>query len=180
MKSQKSFREMWKHIPIKRRFEMKEYIEKMGGGLDKEVLTLLFIEDMNPREVANYAKEHNCCIGKQLKPLSCRRIQQIATQHFPDLYSYTPKSAHFRQAHRELTTNNELKKECARCGSNKNLELHHMIPLFLGGTSDLRNVIFLCRDCHLANTAYLKELFPKYFLTKKEKVLENGDVQLMF
>jgi 5-methylcytosine-specific restriction endonuclease McrA len=50
----------------------------------------------------------------------------------------------------------------------------------LGGTSDPRNVIFLCRDCHSANTAYLKELFPKYFLRKKEKVLENGDVQLMF
>ena len=35
MKSQKSFREMWKHIPIKRRCEMTEYIEKMGGGLIK-------------------------------------------------------------------------------------------------------------------------------------------------
>ena len=174
----KPYRKMWKNIPMWRRFEMKAYIECMEDGLDKEVLTLLFINDMSTREAAEYAKEHNCCIGKQQKSLSCRRIQQIADHYFPDLYDYTPKSAHVRQAHRELAI--ECPKRCARCGSEKNIEMHHMIPLAMGGNTDPRNCISLCRDCHTQATAYFRELFPQYFSNKKQKTLENGEIQLMF
>ena len=39
-------------------------------------------------------------------------------------------------------------KQCAFCGTKKNLEEHHMIPLSMGGTNDELNLIFLCKDCH--------------------------------
>lgn len=171
-------RKMWKNIPLKRRYEMKEYIENMNEGLDKDVLTLLFIEDMNPREAAEYAKEHNICIGKQFKPLSARRIQQISKIHFPDIYEYTPKTAHMRQAHREFTK--EIRQQCAICGSTENIEMHHMIPLFLGGTTDRENCIGLCRQCHQAVTIYHKMLFPEQHKTGKRKELPDGSEQLMF
>lgn len=173
------FRKMWKHIPIERRIEMVDYIRNMEPCLDKEVLELLFVKDMNPSEAAVYAIENNTLIGKQNKPLSRRRIEQISKLHFPDLYDYTPKSAHMRQAHREFLK--EIKWQyCARCGGTRNIETHHMIPLFLGGTTDIENCIGLCKECHRAVSIYQRQHFPNYFKKKKSKTLDNGDVQLMF
>ena len=33
-------------------------------------------------------------------------------------------------------------KKCGKCGSTENLELHHMIPMSLGGTNDENNLIW--------------------------------------
>lgn len=37
---------------------------------------------------------------------------------------------------------------CARCGAAFELELDHIIPVSLGGTSDLDNLQILCRPCN--------------------------------
>lgn len=176
--NQREHHRMWKNIPMKRRFEMKETIDAMEEGLDKLVLQLLFIEDMSTREAAEYLKEHNTGIGRQFKPIGSRRIQQISKTYFPDLYEYTPKSAHMRAAHRELTV--ECAKKCAICQSEKDIEMHHMIPLFLGGTTEKENCISLCRNCHTAVTQYQKSLFPEHFVKRKYCKRPDGNEQLRF
>jgi hypothetical protein len=37
---------------------------------------------------------------------------------------------------------------CRICGSEENLEVHHMLALTYGGKSTLKNLITLCADCH--------------------------------
>ena len=38
--------------------------------------------------------------------------------------------------------------QCARCGSNRNLEFDHIIPLAMRGSNTARNVQLLCADCN--------------------------------
>ena len=42
----------------------------------------------------------------------------------------------------------ELVCICVNCGSNKNLSYHHIVPLSLGGTNNLSNIVRLCPTCH--------------------------------
>lgn len=37
---------------------------------------------------------------------------------------------------------------CRICGSEENLEVHHMLALTFGGKSTMKNMITLCADCH--------------------------------
>jgi 5-methylcytosine-specific restriction endonuclease McrA len=37
---------------------------------------------------------------------------------------------------------------CIQCGSNRNLEYDHVIPLALGGSNTARNLQLLCADCN--------------------------------
>lgn len=39
-------------------------------------------------------------------------------------------------------------QECANCGASSNLELHHVVPIALGGTNRLTNLVMLCEPCH--------------------------------
>lgn len=39
-------------------------------------------------------------------------------------------------------------KSCVNCGSVTDIDLHHIVPLHMGGTNNLRNVVPLCYDCH--------------------------------
>jgi 5-methylcytosine-specific restriction endonuclease McrA len=37
---------------------------------------------------------------------------------------------------------------CQGCGATERLDVHHVIPLYRGGTNDPSNLISLCRECH--------------------------------
>jgi hypothetical protein len=39
-------------------------------------------------------------------------------------------------------------QECAKCGSNGTLELHHIVPKSFGGGDEIQNLQWLCVDCH--------------------------------
>ena len=43
-----------------------------------------------------------------------------------------------------------LSHKCCNCGSKKNIEYHHIVPLKLGGTNTLTNIVPLCHKCHKA------------------------------
>lgn len=50
---------------------------------------------------------------------------------------------------------------CVNCGKDDIVEYHHIVPLILGGTNNLDNIVPLCCECHdKAHTKYddLKEL----------------------
>ena len=40
------------------------------------------------------------------------------------------------------------KGRCMKCGSKKNLEIDHVVPLARGGSNRLENLQLLCRDCN--------------------------------
>ena len=48
---------------------------------------------------------------------------------------------------------------CELCGSKRNLEVHHKIPVVCGGSDDLNNLIVVCEICHI-------KLTPRSELTK--------------
>jgi hypothetical protein len=42
------------------------------------------------------------------------------------------------------------KGQCVRCGSNRNLEFDHIIPVAMGGANTARNLQLLCEPCNRA------------------------------
>lgn len=49
-------------------------------------------------------------------------------------------------------SHNQLKEilgeKCCNCGSNEDIEYHHIIPVSLGGKDIISNMCCLCRKCH--------------------------------
>ena len=39
-------------------------------------------------------------------------------------------------------------RRCAKCGTNKDLQRHHRVPLSKGGKNVVSNVEILCINCH--------------------------------
>lgn len=40
--------------------------------------------------------------------------------------------------------------ECVNCGSTREIQYHHIVPLACGGTNKLSNIVPLCQACHKA------------------------------
>lgn len=56
---------------------------------------------------------------------------------------------------------------CRNCGSDEHLEVHHIIPVTMGGTKDESNLCTLCSDCHL-NMAHGKNTSEISYDSKEE------------
>jgi len=61
----------------------------------------------------------------------------------------------FRPASREHLSASKRKRvllrdkgRCVKCGSKKNLEIDHVVPLARSGSNRLENLQLLCRDCN--------------------------------
>ncbi|CAH0304748.1 HNH endonuclease [Priestia megaterium] len=46
--------------------------------------------------------------------------------------------------------NDKLPKSCGNCGSESDLQIHHVVPLSNGGNNVLTNLTRLCNECHSA------------------------------
>lgn len=47
-----------------------------------------------------------------------------------------------------ISISKKLEDECVNCGVNKHLHMHHIVPLALGGTNNIGNIVKLCEVCH--------------------------------
>ena len=56
-------------------------------------------------------------------------------------------------------------KVCFNCGGTESIELHHIVPLRLGGTNNLSNIVVLCHRCHMAahHGRHIQEYTTKNF-----------------
>lgn len=41
-----------------------------------------------------------------------------------------------------------LPSSCGNCGSKQDIQIHHVVPLKVGGTNRITNLVPLCRECH--------------------------------
>lgn len=60
--------------------------------------------------------------------------------------SNSEKRRQFENMYKEFDEN--LPNECSCCGDTKNLTIHHIVPLTLGGTNKITNLSRLCETCH--------------------------------
>ena len=98
--------------------------------------------------------------GQSLSPTS---ILNIIYKHFQEFRNRHTSRTTIQQERLDLIRKREKEqsehiKACAWCGTTENLEEHHMIPLFMGGTNDDRNLIYMCRECHKKVSKYQSEL----------------------
>lgn len=55
-----------------------------------------------------------------------------------------------RKEWNRIKTEISLGNACYNCGSEENIELHHIVPLKLGGSNNITNIAVLCHKCHMA------------------------------
>ncbi|MDA2738392.1 HNH endonuclease signature motif containing protein [Bacillus cereus group sp. Bc015] len=67
---------------------------------------------------------------------------------------------------------------CVNCGSHYEKQLHHIVPLALGGTNNLSNICVLCGVCHAKvhdrKTTNIRELTIAGQKRAKEKGVKFG------
>lgn len=126
--------------------------------------------------LARTDKEYSWFKSNQNKPISTRRIQQILHTWYPEFHIQKThqkyrKDQSIRNEHLRIRKKlfQEGKKYCGRCGTTEKLDLHHMMPVFLSGTNDLPNLVFLCEKCHEETTQYIRK---KYKYGGGKKALE--------
>lgn len=69
--------------------------------------------------------------------------------------------------------------QCERCGRREGVQVDHVVPVAVGGTSDLANGMALCQGCHQAKTAVAARLLAVDALSVDERcALYQGLVDL--
>lgn len=159
-------RDMWKNIPWERRAEIARQIKRMPKSRDKEILRLAFIENLSTADIAELAKQNPELESRNHRPISKRRVLQIIAEYVPDYNHYQKKGKSAERKGHYCFLWSHDKTFCHECGTTENLQWHHKIPLFLGGTEDERNMECVCAECHKELTAYERELFPEHFNPK--------------
>ena len=150
-------RDMWKNIPWKVRHEIEERINGMTDGIRKTICTLAFIDDMSTTDIASFCID-NGILSRNHKPYSRRRIQQIIAECIPEYNMFQKHTERAKKRAQHHKIREKLTKTfCGKCGCTENLELHHMTPLFLGGTDSDENLLWLCHECHSKVTKYQQQ-----------------------
>lgn len=150
--------------------KFRERLESIKGKCsdrDYKILYEIIVNMISTAHLAYLARtdeKYSWCKSNQNKPMSVRRIQQILCEYFPEFHIWTSHEGTKKKAEQQIRTEmlrrkKEIKilKQCGRCGSKNNLELHHLFPVCLGGTNDDRNFIWLCHDCHKIQSLYFLE-----------------------
>lgn len=89
------------------------------------------------------------------KPLSVTSILKICYKYVPKEKIRKPSPVQVKKQRMDLwrkRQQGEINRPrlCSVCGNTANIELHHIIPINIGGTNDYYNLINLCHDCHQA------------------------------
>ena len=136
---------------------------------DKKILEYVFLKGYT----ATYIHDLKdpcivCCSNRNKgKPLSVASILRVVYRHIPELKDrkriYVPKNEEKRkELGRRKREGSVLRdKRCAFCGCVENLELHHMIPICMGGDNSDLNLVYLCKKCHKQVTKYQNGILKK-------------------
>lgn len=131
---------------------------------DKRICKLFFEENISAQSINRLNDPLIICYSNiaKGKPLSTSSILARIYKLFPEFKgrnNVRKNNPRVELIQKRKITESPHIKQCAFCGSKSRLEEHHMIPLFMGGTNDDRNLVFLCHDCHLSVTQYQTACF---------------------
>ena len=128
----------------------------------KVILQYFLLANMSASSIARLKDPDIVSFGNRSKGcyLTTGGILRIIYSYFPQFKNRKAKndSKRLDLMNKRRKTKNPHIKRCAFCGSEECLEEHHMIPLFLGGTNDDNNLIYLCGMCHKEVTQYQRTI----------------------
>ena len=64
---------------------------------------------------------------------------------------------------------------CVNCGTDQNIEYHHIVPVANGGRNVLTNMVALCHECHLKAHGKLKRVSDADFSRAGRKGIEKPE-----
>jgi len=67
-----------------------------------------------------------------------------------------------------------FENKCDICGDNRNLIVHHDIPLYRGGQNDISNLQLVCEACHAKIHEYDKIVILRMAYEAKMKKLKDA------
>lgn len=160
----------WRSLTFDERFEAIKKIETIEENSReqiraKAILTYFVKDNMNASSISrlNDNRIVSFCHKTYLKPLTASSILEVVYQYFPEWRGKQMQQGVSKKNRVDLIKKRRFFAsphimQCAFCGSKNNLEEHHMIPLFMGGTNDDENLIFLCEKCHKGVSNYQYQL----------------------
>lgn len=137
---------------------------------DKKILEYAFIENMNAQQISRLNDPDLVGMGNRSrgKPLSPSSILSICYKYAPEAKNRAHDTRPDKRQRDELFRTRKKsplprQKFCATCGEDRNIELHHIIPISAGGSNNYFNLIYLCHDCHvkLHHAIYTRVQFLK-------------------
>lgn len=123
---------------------------------DKVILEYFLCKNMSAQAIVREQDTRIIGLGNRNngKPLTAPSVARIIANYFPEFKNRMDKgngNKHTARIDMRCKRKNQSSphvRRCAFCGTDKELEEHHMIPLCLGGTNDDENLCFLCKNHH--------------------------------
>lgn len=140
---------------------------------DIKILKYAFEDNMTAVQIANLKDKDIICYSNRAKGhcLSNGEISRIIRSYNlinEKRIDYSNRNNYERRkriTRKKLNGEIDKPKICSTCGGKENLELHHIIPIILGGNDDYYNLIYLCSSCHrLMHQDILNKLQKKELL----------------
>jgi len=170
-------------LSVNEQIEIREKIHEIKPTNDteirnKEILELYFIDGYGAREIA----EMNLFKSRSDGTLGKRMIQLIVKEYFPDVFAKRDKPMNKEKRQNIAAKNIQKTRErfnpqmCCECGSFLDVDMHHMLPVDLGGTDDIENLMPLCEECHHRKTLYYvkhkKEIIKRFVELNTDAITE--------
>lgn len=124
---------------------------------NKYILHLAFVENKSALSIANMQDRKIVSYGNRSKgkPLTNVQVSRIINSYNlirEKKHDYSARNSYNRRRIlRNKVQKGEINKPkiCGCCGDTEKLELHHIVPIEIGGSDEYYNLIYLCHECHV-------------------------------
>ena len=101
-------------------------------------------------------------LSNQLSPSQVREAHRRADEEIKNLSAVGQDSSENDSDRKPISS--EVRREvwrrdggvCVKCGSRKNLEYDHIVPISKGGSNTARNIELLCEACNRAKSNFIQ------------------------
>lgn len=130
-----------------------EFRKKVSAGLRRRKEALG--ENYHSPETKAKIGAHTSCKWREYSDSKRQRLTNVLRQNAQAMRTYGPYDYHWQQLSQKL----RKRGICRRCGSRRNLIVHHIIPTKCGGERWGNNLAVLCRSCHPKVEAETKRVY---------------------
>ena len=142
---------------------------RLGEGVKKDILEAMKwyrMAAMQGHSKAQYilglAYGQGEGVAQQMTPLQIEEGQRLATRETFKIQNPTNHAVQERQSRAAIPS--EVRREvwrrdggvCVKCGSRRNLEYDHIVPVSKGGSNTARNIELLCETCNRTKSAKIQ------------------------